>query len=233
MEKIKKIKTILRFIKLISIVFTIVTTVYGVFVLINKLVEEDIIDIDELYEFVDSKMGNGSNNVSSKNIIPGKVDSLLEACEVIAKYMYDNTFSYSQENLTKKFNDSGKNGGCCCATYVSWCLQYAGYIDDSKHCDNVCANHSDQSYTSDSIPEDGIWKVLDDDPHWTRIVAEDESDFAPGDVIIYKTGKSHTNIYAGNGEYWDAGESGTGAFIGQTKTRGGLDGYTCSYRYQD
>ena len=230
-----KVRKFFKIIGLISTVAAIISAIYGAFTVTAKIVEAGIKDPDDIYEYLDSKMGNTSYKASSQNIVPGNVDSLLEACEVIAKYMHDNKFTYTlnPNKLTNKFNEFGENGGCCCATYVSWCLQYARYIDDSKHCDNVCASHSDQNYKSDSVPEDGIWKVLDDNPHWKRLVAEDESDLMPGDVIIYKTGKSHTNIYAGGGQYWDAGESGTGAFIGQTKTRGGLDGYTCSYRYQD
>ena len=41
-------------------------------------------------------------------------------------------------------------------------------------------------------------------------------------------------MYAGNGEFWDAGWEGTGAFVGVTKTtyETGGDAYTCSYRYK-
>lgn len=183
--------------------------------------QADIIDMDELF-------GTGSGG-SRRTVIPGNVAGLLQAAEMIAKYMSNNGYKYSWSGLTTRYNDPG-SGTSCCATYVSWCLQEAGLIDDSQHNDNVCGDNGDRGFNADSVPGDGVWRVLYDNPKWQKVVVKDESEMRPGDVVIYKTGKSHTNIYAGNGEYWDAGSNGNGAFVGQTMPHS-IDGYTCSYRY--
>lgn len=215
----KRIKWIRRIIAIASIV----TTVVSVYLWFSDItVYADVRKQEEVG--ITSELSDGSIAPS------GSVQALLESCEKIAKYMNNHNprYTYSWSGLTTRYDDGSPYS--CCATYVSWCLQDAGFIEDSQHFDNVYGDHELQNCTPQTIPTDGVWSVLYNDSKWKQFVVDDESKMYKGDVVIYKTGKSHINIYAGDGQYWDAGSSGTGAFIGTTKTHT-MDGYTCLYRY--
>lgn len=72
---------------------------------------------------------------------------------------------------------------------------------------------------------------------WERIDAHSDDDLWPGDIQIYRSnGHSHTNIYAGDGVMWDAGDetASSGAFIAEKRTswETGGEAYTCSFRYR-
>ena len=103
---------------------------------------------------------------------------------------------------------------------MSWVLQEAGIIN--YHFDD---------------PE-GMDRLYESEPqNWNKFVASNEADLQIGDIQLYygyrpSRGKNahHVNIYAGNGQYWDAGASGSGAFVGTTKSHS-MEGYSYSYRY--
>lgn len=181
----------------------------------------------------------------------GDIQALLNSCEKIAKYMRDNNFRYYTHHPDSKYHNGdyfnnvyneGNYDVSCCATYVAWCLQDAGFITNDMHTECVCWNWGPNHNVSAGIyePRDGIWKIMEDSPEWimveSRQAVNSEDDLKEGDILIYKSVKSdgttasHTNIYAGNEQYWDAGEDGAGAFIGTTKTHS-MNGYTCAYRH--
>lgn len=89
---------------------------------------------------------------------------------------------------------------------------------------------------------DGLWKVLDNNNKFERIVVSKEAELKPGDIQIYQShGAGHINIYAGKKDgkyqYWDAGKNAAGAFIGKTKGAYTINTknskYTCSYRLKN
>ena len=94
------------------------------------------------------------------------------------------TANGSTHGLNRTFEES-KTGfhHSCCATYVSWVLQKAGYLNDSEHTDG--ANSLQNLLTQKG---------------WTRISAE--SDLQAGDVLCYN---NHVEIYAGDNKIYNSG----------------------------
>lgn len=133
--------------------------------------------------------GSSSANVSAS------VAKLLESAEKIDDYMADNEYYYPDDLNTASFNNlynQGDSKASCCTTYVSWCLQDAGFT--KQH-----VNHSN-----------GLYDLLDGDSNWELIEASDESDMKPGDIGVFSHSNNpddtyHSNIYAGDSRYWDAG----------------------------
>ena len=72
----------------------------------------------------------------------------------------------------------------CCATYVSWVLQEAGYLEDSEHQDGA----------------NNLRNYLMNNKAWNVITSV--SELQPGDIICYN---SHIEIYAGDGKVYSAG----------------------------
>ena len=194
----------------------------------------DIVDFGGL--FTDAGSTGGSRIYAS-----GDIAGLLKSAEIIANYMRDHNYRYYTHHPNPMYHDGehfnnvynvGSYDVSCCATYVSWCLQEAGFISDDMHTEEVC-----WSFGSNGEPLSGIWKIMIDSPDWKNVEdiigrpVKGEEDLLPGDIQIYKNGGSHTNIYAGNGEYWDAGQDEAGAFEGVTKTHP-MDKYTCSFRHK-
>lgn len=213
-----------KIIKRIIIGNLIISVISGLAIFTALLIALDSAEIIDLDDFgIIDKFTSNSSNIAS-----GNVKALLDSAEKIAKYMQKNGYTYDWSGLTTRYDEGSPYS--CCATYVSWCLQDAGFIEDSQHYDNVYGDNLTRDCTPNTVPTDGVWSLVYNNPKWKQIIAQDESDMKPGDITIYKTGKSHTNIYAGDGQYWDAGLSDTGAFVGTTKPHS-MDGYTCSYRY--
>lgn len=119
------------------------------------------------------------------------IQGLLDSAKKIDDYMADNGFTYSQDYDFNKVYNEGDIKYACCATFVSWCLQDAGFISNSEHVNSV----------------DGIIETLEKhSDEWKKVYVKDMSELQPGDVGIYKNnGDSHANIYAGDSMFWDAG----------------------------
>lgn len=220
-----------------AIVGAIIGELIWIFVIggisIYAMDQADIIDMDELF-------GMGSTG-GSRTYASGDIAGLLKSAEIIANFMRDHNYRYYTHHPNPMYHDGehfnnvyniGSYDVSCCATYVSWCLQEAGFISDDMHTEEVC-----WSFGSNGEPLSGIWKIMIDSPDWKNVEdiigrpVKGEEDLLPGDIQIYKNGGSHTNIYAGNGEYWDAGQDEAGAFEGVTKTHP-MDKYTCSFRHK-
>lgn len=123
-------------------------------------------------EIVVKETGTGNNKIISK-------------AKEIKKYMVDNKYVYDQSGLAITFEKSKNTKTVCCATFVSWVLQEAGYLSDSEH-----TNYSGDIET---ILNKKGWKKIG-----TNI-----SKAKPGDVLVY--GSDHTEIYAGNNRVYNAG----------------------------
>lgn len=125
--------------------------------------------------------------------------SIVEIAKVIHEYMEKNNYSYcvyggnsyeecSKDNQTHGLNktfEQSKTGykHSCCATFVSWVLQEAGYISDSEHLDS--ANNLQTLLKSKGFE-----------------VINNEADLQAGDILSYD---HHVEIYAGNNTIYNAG----------------------------
>ena len=116
-------------------------------------------------------------------------NSIIECADRIHKYMEQNLYTYSLDgdSLPRTFEES-KTGKqiTCCATYVSWVLQEAGYLTKDQHTNS----------------SKGIKNTLTD-MGWQQISSIEQAE--PGDVLYYAYG--HTEIYAGNGKVYNAGSN--------------------------
>lgn len=123
--------------------------------------------------------------------------AVIEAAKEIHAYMEQNGYTYcvyggngyeeckgGGHGLNTTFEQS-KNGyhHTCCATYVSWVLQKAGYLSESEH--------SNSASGLQSIMKKKGFKVINN-----------QADLQPGDVLCYS---SHVEIYAGDNKVYNAG----------------------------
>ena len=124
--------------------------------------------------------------------------SIIEIAKNIHEYMEKNNYTYcvyggnsyeecsggTPHGLNKTFEQS-KTGfhHSCCATYVSWVLQEAGYISDGEHLDG--ANNLQ------ALLKGKGFKIINN-----------QSDLEAGDILCYN---SHVEIYAGNNTIYNAG----------------------------
>lgn len=200
---------IFKIFRKIMLIMTIVNMIAGVVGFIFLLGELDVIDIDGGA----SLFGSGNSGVRSEGI-----EGLLETAEMIDDYMADNGYFYDMWSgpWDIKYND-GNSKATCCATYVSWCLQEMGFI--SSH----------TNYAGD------IYNMLKLNPDWKEIrEPSDLSEMQAGDIGIYYNPSedppyTHTNIYAGEGQYWDAGSNDRVKTKG-TITRSDLPEYILRYK---
>ena len=125
--------------------------------------------------------------------------NIIQCAEEIHKYMEDNNYTYcvygrnpyeecskygKKHGLNSTFEES-KTGyhNTCCATYVKWVLQEAGYLSSSEGSDSA----------------NGLSNILAQ-KGW--ILITDESELKPGDILSYN---GHVEIYAGDGKIYNAG----------------------------
>ena len=131
-------------------------------------------------------------------------DDIVSIADEIHKYMEAHNYTYcvlvdydqgdecvqkaKAHGLNVTFEESTKeHHNTCCATYVSWVLQEAGYIERSEHTNGAYA-------MKDLLLRKG----------WIQIT--NPADFLPGDVLYYSRG--HVDIYAGDNTKYNAGSGG-------------------------
>ena len=153
---------------------------------------------------------------------------ILGIADQIHKYMEQNNYSYcvygsnryeecgklgKSHALSTTFEASKTNKNTCCATYVSWVLQEAGYF--------TAADHTNGATTMSNKLRAKGWKVI-----------TNSSELQPGDVVYF--GYGHVEIYAGDGKVYNAG-SGNSIRGVSPATDNGIYGsnFTCGFRPQN
>lgn len=123
--------------------------------------------------------------------------TVIEVAQKIHSYMEQNKYTYcvlggnSYEECPGRDHglnitfEASKNGyhHTCCATYVSWVLQEAGYLSDSEHSNSA-------SGLQQIMKSKGFQMITN------------EADLQAGDVLCYS---SHVEIYAGDNKIYNAG----------------------------
>ncbi len=124
---------------------------------------------------------------------------VIGIADQIHKYMEQNNYSYcvygsnsyeecgslgKSHGLSTTFENSKTNKNTCCATYVSWVLQEAGYFTAADHTNSATA-------MSNKLKAKG-WQAI-----------TNASELQPGDVVYF--GYGHVEIYAGDGKVYNAG----------------------------
>ncbi len=148
--------------------------------------------------YIDNNLIAMAKEIFGSKIYSG--GSIIEMADMIHKYMEQNNYTYcvkvnmygdecaqygKSHGLNATF-EASKTGfhNTCCATYVSWVLQEAGYIDPSDHSDGAIS----------------LAGILMNKYGWKKVsVAEAQA----GDVLYYTDG--HIEIYAGNNTKYNAG----------------------------
>ena len=110
---------------------------------------------------------------------------IIQLAKSIHEHMENNKYSYSLDTkqLATTFEKSKALKKSCCATYVCWVLQEAGYVSEAEHTDSTAA-------LANLLIGKGF----------TRI--SNKNEMQPGDVIIYE---GHCEIYAGDQTVYNAG----------------------------
>lgn len=124
--------------------------------------------------------------------------AILEAAEYVHSYMEKNNYRYcllgnekekhsGRCGLNETFEESKtKYKLTCCATYVSWVLREAGLTDKTYH---------GALSLGDYLLSVGFYAV-------------DYSKIEAGDIVIMvREGGGHTQIYAGDGQWYNAGSN--------------------------
>jgi hypothetical protein len=128
---------------------------------------------------------------------PDIENSITIKAKEIHTYMEENNYGYcTYDNRCDHDGECGLNStfeasktnhhNTCCATYVSWVLQEAGYLTKQEHVDNYLngANNLIRYLTKKG------WKEIN------------KKDIQPGDILCYN---GHIAIYGGKGKQYDAG----------------------------
>lgn len=117
--------------------------------------------------------------------------SILDCAERIHSYMEQNNYFYSLDVgsvLKSTFEESKATRGTCCATFVSWVLIEAGYLEPSE------MSHAALSL-ADILKRKGF-------------IVVNPSQMQAGDIISYGQHgayNGHIEIYAGDGQIYNAG----------------------------
>lgn len=123
--------------------------------------------------------------------------SVIDVAKKIHNYMEENAYTYCVFGANGYEECSGGGHGlnatfetsktgyhhACCATFVSWVLQDAGYLDDSEHSDSA-------SGLEDVMKNKGFQMITN------------EAELQAGDVLCYS---GHVEIYAGDNKIYNAG----------------------------
>ena len=153
---------------------------------------------------------------------------IIGIADQIHKYMEQNNYSYcvyssnsyeecgklgKSHGLSTTFEGSKTNKNTCCATYVSWVLQEAGYF--------TAADHTNGAITMSNKLRAKGWQVI------TKA-----SELQPGDIVYFDYG--HVEIYAGDGKVYNAGSGSAirGASPAKDNSIYGSD-FTCGFRPQN
>lgn len=131
--------------------------------------------------------------------LTGGTSAILNSAKSIHKYMEDNHYTYcvygcnnneectdGNHKLNINFEDSKSSGNhkTCCATYVTWVLQDAGYLGKNEG-----------SHGADELKRILVGKG------WQELKASN-TELQPGDVI-YRS--NHVQIYGEDGKIYNAG----------------------------
>lgn len=108
---------------------------------------------------------------------------------------YEECGKFGKSHCLNNTFEQARNGSktTCCATFVSWVLQEAGYLTDSEHTNSSTA----------------LYKCLKTSKGFIEI--KNISELQPGDILFYDynsnmvDGLDHVEIYAGDGKSYSAG----------------------------
>lgn len=117
---------------------------------------------------------------------------IIECADYIHKYMEQNQYVYSTTGHLDSTFEKSKTGqkNTCCATYVSWVLQEAGYVTEEEH----------NTYGLNGA--NNLAAFLKDKKDFQEYTNPNE--FEPGDVLWRN---QHVEIYAGEGKVYNAGSN--------------------------
>ena len=132
------------------------------------------------------------------NLKSGSASNILDAADKVHKEQITWTYSVGGDlfwnNIEKSLNNPNKV--TCCATYVGTTLYVAGLFTESEM---NSYNYNLASATSEFLASKG----------WTKIT--NYNDLQAGDIVFMtsgvKSGIGHTQIYAGNGTWYNAGST--------------------------
>lgn len=146
---------------------------------------------------------NTNSNISTPNIVPGAAKGILDGAEKVHTMYEQQGWSYYSSLDQLRWNDinystNNPSRRTCCATFVGSALFIGGVFSESEI--------NKYNY---NLPDD--ISRLCQEHSWIKIT--NYGQLAAGDVVIMTLpgdiggGPGHTQIYAGNGNWYNAGST--------------------------
>ena len=120
----------------------------------------------------------------------------------------DGNWRYINENMKRTFYaERDDNRGFSCARYVGWALQDIGVFDGSQSffkCYDACNYTNKISYSSGTKERiEKYFRFIDMGNKPTSTLIKNKT-LRKGDIVLWYN-HQHTNVYAGDGKWYDAG----------------------------
>ena len=161
---------------------------------------------------------NESNNISSEETNNSSnaqkfINALDEMSTIVEKdYKNGKKWHYSNSHTEGTFEKERKNGReTNCAKYVSWALIEAGILKNGetiyKAYDSDNGINSLKGSAASKIQKSKKVKIINFKGKKVKDLIQDGK-LKAGDIILWNN-VQHTNVYAGNKKFYDAGHSGS------------------------
>ena len=159
------------------------------------------------------------------------VDNFIAALDAMSKRVQeDKNWRYINSGIRRTFEaERNDNRGFSCATYVVWALQDIGVFTNTTQgfwkCYDNCGKTNEMRYIGNSK------EVLEKYFTFVSFGGKKTSDLIKsgqlkrGDIVLWYN-HQHTNVYAGNGKWYDAGMRDSG----KSKSKG-IWGYSSNGNY--
>ena len=160
---------------------------------------------------------NDDTNSSSENNISSSAQDFINALDKMSTtvekdYEVGKKWHYSNSHIEGTFKKERKNGReTNCAQYVSWALIDIGILKNGetiyKAYNSNSKVNSIQGSAASKITKSKKVKIIDCNAKTPKEL-EQAGKLKPGDIMLWYN-KQHTNVYAGNKKFYDAGHAGS------------------------
>lgn len=156
---------------------------------------------------------NNTNNSNQNNKINAEafLNSLDKMSTIVEKdYKKGKIWHYSNAHIESTFEKERKNGReTNCAQYVSWALVDIGVLKEGQSIYKAYSDGKNEIKGSgaNKIQNSKKVKIINANAKTPKEL-EQEGRLKPGDIMLWYN-VQHTNVYAGNKKFYDAGHAGS------------------------
>ena len=154
---------------------------------------------------------SNNTNQNSKVNVEAFLNSLNKMSTIVEKdYQKGKKWHYSNDHTESTFEKERKRGReTNCAKYVSWALVDIGVLKDGQSIYKAYSNGKNEIKGSGAtkIQNSKKVKIINANAKTPKEL-EKEGKLKPGDIMLWYN-VQHTNVYAGDKKFYDAGHTGT------------------------